>query len=174
MHTILSPSVSSFAPNQFVNTQATAVSQPALQLPQEVAEVIQPPVCGVLTIIPDTKFSPTGIRSVPDVLIIGVTLEVSISFAVAYNQSKPAITKGRWALVSTTGKVVILCGVDASTRPTDPTAYPECVVTGLTHDQAVEMSDKQNRPRLEHARVPRFWSIPVRPLNGMVIGGGTW
>ena len=91
--------------------------------------------------------------------------ELSVVFAREYNQSEHSQQKKRWAVVTTSRVVLIICGIDPATRPSDPTAFPPYVTTGLTFDQANATAEQQNAPRFEHARIPRQWTIPLKPLS---------
>ena len=155
MHSVLSPSAVSYP------CPAVAPDNPVLV---DSSGPEQPPVCAVVTITNEV-FKPKNARSVPPSLTDGMGGELSVVFAREYNQSEHAQQKKRWACVTTSQVVLIICGIDTATRPSDPTAFPPCVTTGLTFDQANATAEQQNAPRFEHARIPRQWTIPLKPLS---------
>lgn len=155
MHSVLTPSAVSYP------CPAVAPDNPA---PMNSSGPEQPPVCAVVTITNEI-FKPKNARSIPPSLTDGLGGELSVVFATAYNASEHARQKKRWAVVTTSQVVLIICGIEPETRPSDPTAFPPSVTTGLTFDQANALAEQQNGPRHKHARIPRQWAIPLKPLT---------
>lgn len=132
-------------------------------VPTSPATPDQPRDWGLVT-IQVVDFKPRGLRSQPPSVTDSCGTDVALMFAIAFNQSHLAKQRRRWALVGSTGSVLTITDVDAETRPTDPTAFPPIVVSGLTMIEAIELAEAANRPRLEHAVIPRLWTIAVMPL----------
>lgn len=111
-------------------------------------------------------FTPSGLKSRPPSITDGIAgHQVSQIFAIAFNRSDFARNKRRWALVNDVGTVVMLNSITDDERPLAPNAFPPFVKSGLTMHEAVNQANELNAPRLKLARVPRQWSIPVRPIS---------
>ena len=119
---------------------------------------------GVVT-IQVINFKPKGLRSLPPSISDSAGSEVACLFAHAFNRSEFAKNHRRWALVSREGSIVTLSSIDETDRPTDPSGFPPIVTGGLTVHESTNMADDLNRPRFEQARIPRLWSIAVRPFT---------
>jgi hypothetical protein len=120
------------------------------------------PVFGVLT-IDNQDWSPRRFDDIPPSLTQGLGMELSAHFALIYNQSSMAVNKRRWALVTTRGTVLVLCGLQLADRPSNPAAFPAGFVQGgLTYDEAERFALEANEPRWQLSRIPRQWTIALR------------
>lgn len=116
---------------------------------------------GVITVRVE-NWAPKNARSCPPSLTDGMSAELSIQFALAYNASEHAAQRKRWALVTHSGTILILTGLED--RPSDPAAFPGSVVRVHTLAEANRVMELENGERHRHAKIPREWCIAVRPL----------
>lgn len=123
--------------------------------------------CGVVTIANHGGWSPKNPSAVPPSVMDGMGMQVSAIFAMAYNQSEHSWQRGRWAVVTSRGTIVILTGIRAEERPLNPADFPPCVQDRLTYGQAEALALEANTPRHAGSIVPREWSIALRRADSM-------
>jgi len=135
--------------------------------------VVNPRTYGVVEFENGTGWVPKKIDSTPPSVTCGMGTIVSVQLALAYNASEHAAAKGRWMLVTGNGETLILCGIKGDDRPSDPAAFPECIRAGLTRHESDDIRSQENELRFKLARVPRSWTVAVRPtdLSGTREGG---
>ncbi|WP_397568568.1 hypothetical protein [Schlesneria sp. T3-172] len=116
------------------------------------------------------NWQPKKRTSFPPSLTDDMEEAIAIEFAITFNRSQQAKTRGRWAVVMTNGHILILTGIPDEDRPSDPTAFPPCVRVGYTLEGAEFLMKSENEERHRVAHVPRSWTVAVRPLttDGMV------
>lgn len=145
---------------------------PSKMTPENVKEVLSAvtrprrrwmslPICGVVT-IKNSEWRPRKVVDIPHSITQGMGMSLSAHFALVYNQSDTARTQRRWAVVTSRGTVLILSGIPDADRPTNPAAFPPCVQSGLSYDQAELAAGEANALRFKFAAVPREWSIALR------------
>ena len=125
------------------------------------ASVIDPATFGVVE-IENSSWIPRKRDSAPPSCTSGMGTAISMTLARAYNVSEHAVLHNRWMLVTMAGECLILAGI--TERPSDPAAFPKCVRTGLRKSEAMQIRDEENEQRHLLARVPRSWTIAVRPM----------
>ena len=118
------------------------------------------PICGLVT-LDNIDWTPAKVTDVPPSPTKGMGLEVSAQFALAFNQSARSRSKNRWAVVSTRGTVLILCGVTLADRPLNPSDFPPCVERNLSFHEAESRALEANRERFRIARIPRQWTVSL-------------
>lgn len=132
------------------------------------------PIFGVVTVTVN-DWKPKNARAVPPSLTDGLGMWTSAQWAMLFNASAVARHRKQWACVTTRGTVVVLSGIRLQDRPADVGTFPAvCVQGGLSFHAAEAMAIGANAPRIELARVPREWTIPVRLANSVeqeTIGG---
>lgn len=132
------------------------------------------PIFGLVTVTVE-NWKPKNARSVPPSLTDGLGMWTSAQWAMLFNASAVARHRGHWACVTVRGGVVVLSGIRLQDRPVDVGTFPAvCVQGGLTFHAAEQMAIGANGPRIELARVPREWTIPVRLASSVeqeTIGG---
>ncbi len=129
------------------------------------------PTCGLVTIT-NELWVPKSPRAVPPSVTNRLGMALSAQFAMFYNNSHDAHRHHRWALVTSRGPVVILCGIAPETRPTNPADFPPCVLGGLISEVAETLMIEANTPRCQFARVPKEWTIVVRRADRVGMDGG--
>lgn len=115
---------------------------------------------GLLT-IPNVGWQPRNIRSQPPAIVQHLPGEILIAMAILYNGSDHAKLRRRWAVVTTHG-LMLIHDIPEDQRPNDPAAFPPG--TRLIDGKAEDTAIVENTPRHDLARVPREWTIPLRPL----------
>ncbi|MDB5344335.1 MAG: hypothetical protein JWP89_2712 [Schlesneria sp.] len=129
------------------------------------------PTCGLVTITNEV-WVPKSPRAVPPSVTNRLGMALSAQFAMFYNNSHDAHRHHRWALVTSRGPVIILCGINPETRPSDPADFPPCVLGGLISEVAEQLMIEANAPRCQFARVPKEWTIVVRRADRVGQDGG--
>lgn len=108
------------------------------------------------------NWSPKNARSNPPSITDGMSTEISRQFCLAFNASEHARQRKRWALLTNSGSVLILTGLDE--RPIDPSAFPGTVRRVHTQAEANRIMELENAERHRYARIPREWTVAVCPL----------
>lgn len=106
---------------------------------------------------------PKNARSVPPSITDGMGTAISRILAVTFNASENASERRRWALLTNSGTVLLLTGVEQ--RPSTPTDFPPNVRRVLTKAEAEKRAEIENQDRFRLARIPREWSVAVCPLT---------
>lgn len=123
------------------------------------------PVFAVIELQVQGDFKPANSDTVPSEGLSGMPADLVCRFAAMYNAHHHARQNRRWACVGVSGQMFFLYGVEMIDRPEDPAAYPREATTGLTYEEAIALQVKANDERLKVARVPRQWTIALRPLT---------
>jgi len=124
------------------------------------------PVFAVIEIECQGDYKPKASDSIPCEALATMPADLVCRFAAMYNADRSAKNNRRWACVGISGPMFFL-GMSAIDRPTDPEAYPPGCQTGLTYEEAIAAMIAANEARLKVARVPRRWTVALRPLNIM-------
>lgn len=119
---------------------------------------------GLITLACD-GFIPKSARSSPPSLTDGMSREISQMLMAVYNASDHARDARRWMVLTCNGTVLILTGIAAEERPSDPTAFVPSILAGYPQKQAESVMRVQNEERFRIAKSPRTWVVAVQPNN---------
>lgn len=143
-------------------TISPAPVAPTINQPRTIKD--QGPVFAVIDIDAPENFRPKNVDTVPSDGYNGVPHELSCRFAAMYNADWHSIKNNTWACVAIHGQTIFLRCIYPIDRPNLPDDFPPGTRTGLTYEEALELQASENLKRLKLARVPRNWTIALRPL----------
>lgn len=140
---------------------ATAI-EADISNPPDSEHLFDSPPYGLLTVDNLHDWKPSKLGSQPPSCMPSGTSNLLIDLCLLHNASEYAKVKERWAVLMTSGGVLLLpCPADR--RPTDPAAFPPGV--RLAPQSLVQQfAAEENGPRFELAKIPRRWTLALRPL----------
>lgn len=122
---------------------------------------------GLITIDCHGGFRPQSARSQPEGSIgTSLSKEVALEFALTYNETPHSLRRSKWAVVTTSGALLLL-PVDPEHRPPAPWMLHPAAreLADSDHETAQELAAAENAPRFEQAQIPRNWTVPLMSLK---------
>lgn len=156
------------APDVLAVPQAMTIIPPAGELPSMFPNDVQ---FALITVHTHMGFRPTGGRDGFPSAAPGLPKEVGPSMVEMVNASGWARNACRWAVRSVNGGLLILRGIDPKTRPLNPNELPVQAepLAVSSKEEARQIAEERNIPRMEVALVPRMWTFAVEnPRFGKV------
>ncbi|MBX3448104.1 MAG: hypothetical protein KF777_01020 [Planctomycetaceae bacterium] len=140
---------------------ATAV-EPDISNPPDSEQLFDSPPYGLLTVDNLNDWKPSKISSQPPSCMPVGTSNLLVDHCLLHNASEYAKVKERRAVLLISGAVLLLpCRADQ--WPSDPAAFPPG--TRLAPQSLVlQFAAEENGPRFELAKIPRRWTLALRPL----------